>query len=237
MIKAVFLDLWDTLIYSEPGPIETYTRMELESITKTLSRVKNIDIDRVARAYRVLVEYRGVIKPGVYAKLLASLLGFNPNDPLLEEVAVEYEFGAVQYTPRVVEGARELLEYIKNKGLKTALVTNTHFSSSTLRIILGNAGLSRYIDVIVSSADYEVLKPHPRIFEIAMNALGVKPFEAIHIGDSCSRDVLGAYVSGIKPILYARRSESIRACEEIPGLTIIYSLREAIPVLEKILGE
>jgi len=70
-----------------------------------------------------------------------------------------------------------------------------------------------------------------------MNALGVKPFEAIHIGDSCSRDVLGAYVSGIKPILYARRSESIRACEEIPGLTIIYSLREAIPVLEKILGE
>jgi len=40
VIKAVFLDLWDTLIYSEPGPIETYTRMELESITKTLSRVK-----------------------------------------------------------------------------------------------------------------------------------------------------------------------------------------------------
>jgi len=95
-----------------------------------------------------------------------------------------------------------------------------------------NSGIGEYIDLIVSSADYEVLKPHPRIFQIALQQLNINPHEAVHIGDSCIRDVLGAYVAGLKPVLYARRQKSVDKCIRIPGLKVVYSLREAINVVE-----
>lgn len=235
MIKAVTLDLWDTIIQSEQGPIEPYVIMELESIIKTIERAVKVDMDELIKAYNSLVEYRGVFNPRVYAKLIIALLGLDINANIVEEALIAYENGGSQYKPRLIDGARELLQYAKGIGLKVAVITNTHFSSGTIHKILMNSGIGEYIDLIVSSADYEVLKPHPRIFQIALQQLNINPHEAVHIGDSCIRDVLGAYVAGLKPVLYARRQKSVDKCIRIPGLKVVYSLREAINVVEELL--
>jgi putative hydrolase of the HAD superfamily len=48
-------------------------------------------------------------------------------------------------------------------------------------------------DVIIFSAEFKVIKPDPKIFQIALDKLkNIKPYEAIFIGDSYIFDILGA---------------------------------------------
>lgn len=233
MINAISIDFWDTLIESEQGPLESYTLMELESLRKILSESRNIEKDVIIEAYSRLSTYRGVTKPEIFARLLCYLLGFNQYDQLLNRAIEAYIEAGCRYVPKLIPGALSILRFAKNHGLKVVIVTNTHFSGKTISKILENAGIAKYVDFIVSSADYEVAKPNPRIFKIVLDLLKVNPWEVIHIGDSCTRDALGAFSVGINSILYARREKSIKECINIPLLGIVRSLEEAIPLIDR----
>ncbi|MEM0001551.1 MAG: HAD family hydrolase [Desulfurococcaceae archaeon] len=237
MITAISLDLWDTLIESEQGPLESYTLMELEALRKIIGESKNIEKDEIIESYLKLHKYRSVIKPETFAKLLCYLLGINQHDQLLNKAIEAYVEAGYNYFPKLIAGAVELLEYSKKRGLKVVVVTNTHFTGRTVHKMLENIGIAKYVDFVISSADYEVLKPNPRLFKIALDLLKANPWEVIHIGDSCTRDVLGAFSAGMKSILYARREKSIEACKHVPLLGVIKDLREAIPILKKYTGD
>ncbi len=59
-------------------------------------------------------------------------------------------------------------------------------------------GLARYFDVIIDSHIVGVAKPDPRIFQIALERLGVGPDEVKFTGDIYSIDVEGARAAGIE---------------------------------------
>lgn len=61
-------------------------------------------------------------------------------------------------------------------------------------------GISKYFDVIVTSADVGVSKPDQRIFEIALNRAKCHPSQAIMIGDSIEYDIVPSKKIGIKTI-------------------------------------
>lgn len=65
-------------------------------------------------------------------------------------------------------------------GIKTCVVSNF---DTRLRPIMDGLGLSRLFDAIVISAEVGAEKPNPVIFEAACAVLGVKPWEAVHVGD------------------------------------------------------
>jgi len=46
-----------------------------------------------------------------------------------------------------------------------------------------------------------VSKPDPTIFRLALDALGVDPHDAIHVGDTPAADVVGAWAAGVTPVL------------------------------------
>jgi putative hydrolase of the HAD superfamily len=46
-----------------------------------------------------------------------------------------------------------------------------------------------------------VLKPDPRIFIIALDALGIRPEQAWYVGDMPAIDVIGARDAGIRPFV------------------------------------
>lgn len=57
------------------------------------------------------------------------------------------------------------------------------------------------MDAILDSSVVNVAKPDPRIFEIALDRLGVQANRAIHVGDTPAADCTGALSAGITPVL------------------------------------
>jgi putative hydrolase of the HAD superfamily len=52
-----------------------------------------------------------------------------------------------------------------------------------------------------------VTKPHPQIFDYALNAANAKPEESIMIGDNFGVDCVGAENRGIKAVFFNPHSE------------------------------
>jgi putative hydrolase of the HAD superfamily len=75
------------------------------------------------------------------------------------------------------------------------LVSN--FDGRLLSICTG-LGIAEHFDVIVISSHAGSAKPDPRIFESALQRLGVDRAEAIHVGDSEPEDVEGTHAAGLR---------------------------------------
>jgi putative hydrolase of the HAD superfamily len=87
-----------------------------------------------------------------------------------------------------------------------ALVSNFDHPPHVHRV-LSRYGLAEAFDAIVVSAEIGAKKPDPRIFEVALERTGVRPDEAVHVGDT-DDDAQGASRAGIRPILIRRSGEN-----------------------------
>jgi putative hydrolase of the HAD superfamily len=62
------------------------------------------------------------------------------------------------------------------------------------------AKLAQYFDAILISGEVGIGKPDTRLFMLALEALETSPAEAVMVGDSLARDILGAQHAGLKGI-------------------------------------
>lgn len=108
-------------------------------------------------------------------------------------------------TKRAVEGAAELLSGLHGKA-KLAIVSNNLLSEQVPK--LKEIGFDKYFDVLVTSAEAGVAKPDKRIFEIALEKLSVSPDEALVIGDSFDKDIVGPFNAGIRSIWLDRTGDN-----------------------------
>lgn len=93
-----------------------------------------------------------------------------------------------------------LLEALRNRGLKLALVSNTASPEWLLRPVLERQGLIERVDAVVLSSEVGKRKPHPAIFERALADLDVRAEEALFVGDRLEADVAGASRAGMKTV-------------------------------------
>lgn len=113
------------------------------------------------------------------------------------ENAAEIYRMAYQKNRRRSEGAEEILKLFK-KNYKLAIVTNNLISEQEEK--LEYLGLTKYIDLMVTSEEARVPKPDPQIFNLLFAKLKVKPEETVMIGDSWEHDIMGAHNAGMKCI-------------------------------------
>jgi len=88
---------------------------------------------------------------------------------------------------RPYPGVKEVLEELKRMGLKLAVVTDAMNGHALKR--LQRAELLQYFDVVVSGDMTGRRKPEPDSIKLALNKLGVRPEEAVMVGDSIRRDI------------------------------------------------
>lgn len=105
---------------------------------------------------------------------------------------------------RIIPGSLDALRAIAATGVKVGIVSN---SDGTLEERLLQEGICQVgegpgvpVGVICDSMAVGVSKPDPKIFEIALEALGVPAAAAIHVGDTVEADVVGAVAAGVRPI-------------------------------------
>lgn len=127
----------------------------------------------------------------------------------------------------------EVLHALRGAGLPLAVVSNW---DPGLIPLLERLGLREAFAVIVASAEAGVAKPDPRIFGVALDALGVPPGHALHVGDLYDLDVVGAQAAGLVPVLLDRRGQprpsvfSADGGRAYDGLRIT-DLRELLPIV------
>lgn len=95
-----------------------------------------------------------------------------------------------------VQEAAPVLEELSKK-YKLELVSNFY---GNIRTVLEDFGISQYFPKIVESAVVGVRKPDPKIFELGVKDLGLKPEEVVVVGDSYNKDIEPALKSGCKAI-------------------------------------
>ena len=78
---------------------------------------------------------------------------------------------------------------------RLAVVTNGGGDIQPARLAF--SGLDRYVELLVTSSDVDLGKPDARIFEYALQRLGVSANEAWMVGDSLDSDVAGALNAGV----------------------------------------
>jgi putative hydrolase of the HAD superfamily len=93
------------------------------------------------------------------------------------------------------------LAALRGRGLRLAIVSN--FDGRLTRVC-ESLGITGYFDTIVMSGRAGAAKPDPRIFNVALQRLGVSAAEAAHVGDSPHEDVEGARSAGVQAILIRR---------------------------------
>ena len=101
----------------------------------------------------------------------------------------------------MIDGAEEILGYLKKQGLKIGIVSNTIFPERFHLSELKRFRLYPYLDFHVFSSTVSVRKPHPRIFQQALDNLMVDASQAVFVGDRLVEDVGGAQQAGMKGIL------------------------------------
>lgn len=96
------------------------------------------------------------------------------------------------------QGAVELLQYLREKGITTAIATATDIERTEKYLEM--TGLQGYFDELISATMVKEGKPSPDIYLYACEKLGLQPVECIAVEDS-PNGVLSAYRAGCKVIM------------------------------------
>lgn len=239
LINAVLFDLGDTLINYDRvnvnralqiaarltydyltgrygperiGPFRHYRRRNLHALRLRYfwSQFTNREFDALALFRRQLLR-----------------MGLTPTDAELSELA------RLWYQPVAAHAWTEPaladhLARLRDMNLQLALVSNTFSPPFVLDEQLQAFGLLDFFPVRVYSSVSVVRKPHPRIFQAALDQLNVPAAQAVMVGDKLREDVRGARGAGLRAIFkrgplnhHHRRHRDIPvvdAIEQVPSL-------------------
>ena len=107
-----------------------------------------------------------------------------------------------------VDGAEEILEYLKNKGYFIIAATNGISFTQHKRIAL--SGLKLYFDAVFVSEDTGHQKPEKAYFDYIIENIPEKDKgKMLIIGDSQSSDILGGINSGIDTCWYNPKGDCL----------------------------
>jgi putative hydrolase of the HAD superfamily len=129
--------------------------------------------------------------------------------------------------------APSVLEALHTKGLRLAIISNT-LSRQLVPSTLAEYGIGHYFDAVVTSAKLGWRKPNERIFEEAARLLQVPAGACAYVGDTVSRDVIGARRAGyglavqIKSFLTDKADSGM---EGVPPDAVIHDLREVVELV------
>ena len=224
IIKAVFFDLYQTLIRYDPP------REQLQA--KVLKEF-GIDVapEAIRRALLIADEF-------VYQEHARWSLSKRPTE---EKMAVYAQYQRILLKQAEVDASEQLIAGVLGKmqqfDLKLVLFDDVVPVLTQLRerrLILGlisnvdrditplcdELGLSLLLQVVVTSQGVGFSKPQPEIFREALRQAGVEASEAVYVGDQYQIDVVGAKGASIKGVLLDRGDDfrEVTDCPRIRSL-------------------
>lgn len=205
--KGVFFDAGDTLITADP-PVREVALNVASQFFPDLAPPLLLSALAAARDFisKYHVNYSSQEEDRLLADMAQAIRA-----ALRETADVDIDFlpfvkrvrDSIRYRPfpDVLPTLRSLCEQSKT----LAVVSNW---DPALPVLLAELGLAEFFAFILPSAEAGVEKPDGRIFKLALQRLGLRPQEVVHIGDKYEADVVGARAVGITPILLDRKGKA-----------------------------
>jgi putative hydrolase of the HAD superfamily len=123
------------------------------------------------------------------------------------------------------EDAMPALDELRRHGLKIGLVSNGQRDLDEFTV-----HHSLDVDAAVGSKSHGRIKPHPAIFEAALDALGTTARDTAMVGDSYEDDIEGARALGMRAILLDRDGRFPDAVDRIDTLLALPSALGLRPI-------
>lgn len=119
-----------------------------------------------------------------------------PKQALEMQNAYEYQQQHLQLDKDIIE----LLTYCQQQNIQLGIITNGASKQQWQKV--DNLGLLNWIDreAIIVSDDVGIIKPHPEIFKLLEDKLGLQADQTYYIGDAFHNDVVGALSAGWRSI-------------------------------------
>ncbi|MDO4491992.1 MAG: HAD family hydrolase [Lachnospiraceae bacterium] len=110
-----------------------------------------------------------------------------------EELAGMWE--VTYYHRELRPHVKEMLSSLKEKGYRISVISNTASIYSVFDV-LEDYGIREYMEDVTLSSVTGYRKPHTDIFKISLREMRCKPEECCYVGDTISRDIIGATRAG-----------------------------------------
>lgn len=224
MIKAVFFDLYHTLVQYEPPQEE----LEAKALQELGVSVTPEALRRPIVAADEFIYNEIAVRPLSYRSTEERIaLYMQYQETALREAGIKYDqklvmdlLGRMQQTKMnlvLFDDVAPAMTDLKNKGVILGLISNVE---QDMTDTITRLGLPSWLDIVVTSQNAGANKPRPEIFQKALEQAGVQSSEAIYIGDQYKVDVVGANGAGMKGILLDRYGyyEDITDCPRIRSL-------------------
>jgi putative hydrolase of the HAD superfamily len=240
MLKVVLFDLGNTLIYFDSTWPEVTAQSDqalYSSLTQSgykldeaFPRIYNLRMDRYYQERETeFIEYTAEL----FLRDLLKEYGYDqvPGEVIKKAVAAQFAVSQAHWLPE--QDALPLLELLKSEGYRIGLISNA-IDAKDVRTLIDKGNFAPYFEITLISAEVGLRKPHPRIFQLALDHFKIHPGEAVMVGDTLGADILGANNIGIPSVWISRRAEikpgnlahedtiqpkaTIGALSELPGV-------------------
>jgi HAD superfamily hydrolase (TIGR01509 family) len=131
---------------------------------------------------------------------------------------------------RVMEGAREILEALSDRGVSVVLATSAPESELVhLRELLD---VEKFVSAVTSGEDVSTAKPDPGIVNIALERAGSAPEDTIMVGDAVW-DIVAAKRANVDCVAVQTGGTSRAELEDAGAIAVYASVAELLESLDE----
>jgi len=160
------------------------------------------DWHRAHYAANVVLDRMQTLDWQAHRRAIASEVGVAADQLDAAAALIEQIFAGTAWV--AADGAAEALRELSEAGYKLAVVSNAwgmvaQWLEQHEICTVNGSGLTR-VGAVIDSHLVGIEKPDPRIFQLALDALGVEPARSLYVGDTITFDVVGALAAGLHPV-------------------------------------
>jgi putative hydrolase of the HAD superfamily len=148
-----------------------------------------------------------------------------PDAELAQEIATWFTKRRIPEM-RPFDGAVEALKKLKDAGVRMALISNGKGETQRDKVI--RFGLEPFFDCILLEGEFGIGKPDRRIFDHALNELGVKAQDTWMVGDNLDWEIAAPQKLGMKGVWVDWRGAGLPDDTEVVPDRIIRSIVELV---------